>query len=255
MARMVAIPVFLITLAAASAAAIAVPDGRGASGAAGTPATTAPTAEAAKKPLRYEDHELFIETNATDGDAGLQQELDGEDWRSTKLRDKKGRALVDVRAKGKLRNFGLTELFFEAAEPSFDEFPFRKFKERFPEGKYTWKGRTVEGRKLVGSDRLSHLVPDGPVITFPTEGAQVDPGGFTITWEPVTTPAGVEIVRYIVIVDQETRSVELELDGSATSADIPGQVLEPGTELGGELLAKDKNGNQTITALPSFRTK
>jgi hypothetical protein len=255
MVRMLAIPAFLITLAAASAAAIAVPDGGGASGAAGKSATTAPTAEAAKKPLRYEDHELFIETNATDGDAGLQQELDGEDWRSTKLRDKKGRALVDVRAKGKLRNFGLTELFFEAAEPSFDEFPFRKFKKRFPEGKYTWRGQTVDGRKLVGSDRLSHLVPDGPVITFPTEGAQVDPDGFTITWEPVTTPAGVEIVRYIVIVDQETRSVELELDGSATSADIPGQVLEPGTELGGEVLAKDKNGNQTITALPSFRTK
>jgi hypothetical protein len=253
--RMVAIPAFLITLAAASAAAIAVPDGGGASGAAGTSATPAPTAEAAKKPLRYEDHELFIETNATDGDAGLQQELDGEDWRSTKLRDKKGRAIVDVRARGKLRNFGLTELFFEAAEPSFDEFPFRKFKKRFPEGKYTWRGQTVEGRKLVGSDRLSHLVPDGPVITFPTEGAEVDPDGFTITWEPVTTPAGVEIVRYIVIVDQETRSVELELDGSATSADIPGQVLESGTELGGEVLAKDRNGNQTITALPSFRTK
>jgi hypothetical protein len=252
---MVSIPAFLITLAAASAAAIAVPDGRGASGAAGTSATTAPTAEAAKKPLRYEDHELFIETNATDGDAGLQQELDGEDWRSTKFRDKKGRALVDVRARGKLRNLGLTELFFEAAEPSFDEFPFKKFKERFPEGKYTWQGKTVEGRKLVGSDRLSHLVPDGPVITFPMEGAQVDPDGFTITWEPVTTPAGVEIVRYIVIVDQETRSVELELDGNATSADIPGQVLEPGTELGGEVLAKDRNGNQTITALPSFRTK
>jgi hypothetical protein len=255
MARTVAITAFLITLAAASAAAIAVPDGGGASGAAGMSATTAPTAEAAKKPLRYEDHELFIETNATDGDAGLQQELDGEDWKSTKLRDKKGRALVDVRARGKLRNFGLTELFFEAAEPSFDEFPFRKFKKRFPEGKYTWQGKTVEGRELVGSDRLSHLVPDGPVITFPTEGAQVDPDGFTITWEPVTTPAGVEIVRYIVIVDQEARSVELELDGSATSADIPGQVLEPGTELGGEVLAKDKNGNQTITALPSFRTK
>ena len=256
MARMVAIPVFLITLAAASAGAIAVTGGGGASEAAGTAATLKPTAQAAhEKPLTFEDHELFIETNATDGDAGLQQELDGEDWRSTKLRDKKGRALVDVRAKGKLRNFGLTELFFEAAEPSFDEFPFRKFKERFPEGKYTWQGKTVEGRRLVGSDRLSHLVPDGPVITFPTEAAEVDPDGFTITWEPVTTPAGVEIVRYIVIVDQETRSVELELDGSATSADIPGQVLESGTELGGEVLAKDRNGNQTITALPSFRTK
>jgi hypothetical protein len=255
MARMVASAAFLITLAAASASAIATRGG-GASRTAGTATTPEPTAQAAKKkPLRYEDHELFIETNATDGDAGLQQELDGEDWRWTKLRDTKGRALVNVRARGRLRNFGLTELFFEAAEPSFDEFPFRKFKKRFPEGKYTWRGRTVEGRKLVGSDRLSHVVPDGPVITFPTQGAQVDPDGFTITWEPVTTPAGVEIVRYIVIVDQGSRSVELELDGSATSADVPGQVLEPGAEVGGEVLAKDRNGNQTITALPRFRTK
>jgi hypothetical protein len=255
MARMVAIPAFLITLAAASAAAITVPDSSGANKAAGTAATTAPTAEAAKKPLRYEDHELFIETNATDGDAGLQQDLDGEDWRRTQLRDSKGKALVDVKAKGRLRDFGLTELFFEASEPSFTEFPFRKFKKRFPEGKYTWKGRTVEGRKLVGSDRLTHVVPAGPVITFPTEGAQVEPSGFTITWEPVTSPAGVEIVRYIVIVDQESRSVEFELDGSATSVDIPGQILEPGTEIGGEVLAKEKSGNQTITALPTFRTK
>jgi hypothetical protein len=255
MARMIAGPLFLITVAAASAAAIATPSGSGASEAASAAATTGPTAEAAKKPLRYEDHELFIETNATDGDAGLQQELDGEDWRRTTLRDSKGRALVDVKAKGRLHDFGLTELFFEAAEPSFDEFPFSRFKKRFPEGRYTWKGQTVEGRKLVGSDRLSHLVPEGPVITFPTEGAQVDPNGFTITWEPVTSPAGVEIVRYIVIVDQESRSVEFELDGSATSADIPAQVLEPGTEIGGEVLAKDKNGNQTITALPTFRTK
>jgi hypothetical protein len=160
-----------------------------------------------------------------------------------------------VRARGRLRNFALTELFFEPAEPAFDEFPFRRFKKRFPEGKYTWSGRTVVGRKLVGSDRLSHVVPDGPVITFPTPGAQVDPDGFTITWEPVTTPAGVEIVRYIVIVDQGSRSVELELDDSATSADVPGQVLEPGAEVGGEVLAKDRNGNQTITALPRFRTK
>jgi hypothetical protein len=264
MARMVAVPAFLITLAAASAAAIALPSGGGASTVAGTAATPGPAAEAAKKPKRYEDHELFIETNATDGDAGLQQDLDGEDWRRTKLRDTNGRALVDVKAKGKLRNFGLTELFFEASEPSFDEFPFGKFKRRFPEGKYTWRGRTVEGRKLAGADRLTHDVPAGPVITSPTEGALVDPNGFTITWEPVTGPfqsatgsqtGGIEIVRYIVIVDQGSRSVEFELDGDATSVDIPAQVLEPGQEIGGEILAKEKSGNQTITALPTFRTR
>jgi len=39
-----------------------------------------------------------------------------------------------------------------------------------------------------------------------------------------------------------------------TSVTIPGEFLEPGTATGGELLARDESGNQTITALPSFRT-
>ena len=39
-----------------------------------------------------------------------------------------------------------------------------------------------------------------------------------------------------------------------TSVSIPGEFLEPGTETGGEILARDKSGNQTITALPSFST-
>jgi hypothetical protein len=56
MARMVAVPAFLITLATASAAAIAVQSGGGESEAAGTAATPGPNAEAAKKPKRYEDH-------------------------------------------------------------------------------------------------------------------------------------------------------------------------------------------------------
>jgi hypothetical protein len=38
------------------------------------------------------------------------------------------------------------------------------------------------------------------------------------------------------------------------SVSIPGEFLEPGTETGGEILARDQSGNQTITALPSFST-
>jgi hypothetical protein len=256
MARIVAIPAFLITLAAASAGAIAVTGGGGASDAAGKVATPERPGQAAKrKPLPYEDHDLFIETNATDGDAGLQQFLDGEDWRRTKLRDPKGRALTDVKANGRLRDFGLTELFFEAAEPSFDEFPFRKFKKRFPEGKYTWRGRTVEGRRLIGSDRLSHVIPAGPVINSPTEGEQVNQQNFKVSWKPVTEPAGVEIVSYEVIVGQGDRELDMHLPPEVTSVSIPPEFLSPGTEGGGEVLAREKSGNQTITAMPSFTTK
>jgi hypothetical protein len=46
-----------------------------------------------------------------------------------------------------------------------------------------------------------------------------------------------------------------DLPPDATSATIPGAFLEPGTKTGGELLARERSGNQTITAFPAFRTK
>ena len=71
-------------------------------------------------------------------------------------------------------------------------------------------------------------MPAGPNVTFPTEGAQVDSNGFAVTWEPVTTPAGVDIVTYQVIVIQGGRELSMYLPPTATSATIPGEFLEPG---------------------------
>ena len=237
----------LLTSAAVSAGAVAASGGGG----------EGPSAEAAKrKPLMFEQHDLYIEYNATDGDAGLQLATDAEDWKRFKLLDTKGKLLIDVHARGRLRRpFGLSELFLEASEPPFRKVPFRTFKKRFPEGRYRFRGVASNGRRLVGSDRLSFVVPAVPNVTFPTKGALVDPDGFKVTWEPVTRPAGVKIVTYQVIVNQGGRELSMYLPPSATSATIPGEFLEPGTKTGGEVLAREKSGNQTITALPSFRTK
>jgi hypothetical protein len=246
MTRKLPAAVLAVILTAAAASAIA-----GASGGGGAERQAA---AAQRQPLRYELRDLFIETNATDRDAGLQLRLDGEDWLGLSVRDPRGRLLVDVEARGRLRRYGLTELFFEAAEPSFDESPFRVFRRRFPEGRYSFRGRTVEGRRLAGSDRLSHTVPAGPDVTFPTSGARVDPNGFIVTWRPVTRPAGVDIVRYIVIVTQRSRELSMDLGSGATSASIPSEFLEPGTETEVEVLARERSGNQTITAV-EFRTR
>jgi hypothetical protein len=248
MRRRLGAVVLPLTLAAVSAGAVAASGGGGPS---------EPAAEAAtSKPLPFEQHELYIEYNATDGDAGLQLAADAEDWKRFELLDTDGKLLIGVNAKGRLRRpFGLSELFLEASEPPFTKVPFRTFRKRFPRGRYRFRGVASNGRRLVGSDRLSFVVPAAPKVTFPTRGAQVDPGGFTVTWEPVTRPAGVKIVSYQVIVNQGSRELSMYLPPSATSATIPGEFLEPGTKTGGEVLAREKSGNQTITALPSFRTK
>jgi hypothetical protein len=242
MARRLGVVVFVIALTATVGAAIAATNG----------GSTERTGDAAaKKPLPFEEHNLYIETNDTDKDAGLQLFLDGEDWRHFKLLDTNGDTMVDLNTRGKVRRVGLTELFFEASEPSFDELPFSKFKKRFPEGKYRFRGETVEGRKMVGADRLSHLIPDGPNLTFPTKDSALDPDGFVVAWDPVMKPRGVDIVTYQVIVEQGKREFSMYLPGDATSGTIPGEFLEPDTKTAGEVLARDKSGNQTITQFPA----
>jgi hypothetical protein len=107
----------------------------------------------------------------------------------------------------------------------------------------------------VGSDQLSHLVPAGPKVASPTKGAKVEPTGFRVSWEPVTSPAGVKIVSYQVIVNQGDRELSMYLRPEVTSVTIPAEFLQPGTETSGEVLAREHSGNQTITEFPPCRTR
>lgn len=241
MARRFGVVVLVIALTATVGAAVAATSGGGSSGG----------KAAAKKPLEFEAHDLYIETNDTAKDAGLQLFADGEEWKHFKLLDTNGDTMINLNTKGKVRKVGLSELFLEASEPSFDEVPLSKFKKQFPEGKYRFRGETPSGRKMVGSDSLSHLIPDGPNLTFPAKDSTLDPDGFVVTWDPVTTPAGVDIVTYQVIVEQGKREFSMYLPGDATSGTIPGEFLEPDTKTLGEVLARDKSGNQTITEFPA----
>ena len=230
----------LLTLAAAAAGAIAATGGGA-------------TESAKKKPIPYEINDLFIETNATDGDIGLQLLADVDEWDKFTLRDPKGHKLMmKAQTKGRLSGWGLTELFWETTEPEFSEVPLSKFKKRFPAGKYRFRGRSVDGRKIVGSDTLTHVIPDGPVVTSPTKDEQVSASSLKVSWEPVTMPAGVEIASYQVIVIQEpVERVTLNLDAGVTSVDIPPEALTPGApETKVEVLAREKSGNQTITEVP-----
>src|SRR3990170_8956343 len=96
------------------------------------------------KAIRLEDATIIVELNDTDDDAGIQVFLDGEPWRSMTVSRPGGRKILDVHATGRLKNFGLTELFSESHEPELTELPLNEFKQRFPEGKYTFVGRTTE---------------------------------------------------------------------------------------------------------------
>lgn len=201
--------------------------------------------------IEIEDVEIFIEINATDGDAGLQLILDAEDWRKIQVRDPEGKKVLDFKAQGSVGSQGITELALESAEPSFAEQPLEEFLELFPEGDYLLWGLTVENDVLVGEATLTHDLPDAPVLISPTDGADdVDPLNTLIQWALVADPPGSSIVGYQVIVEREEPSLRVfsvDLGPAATSVTVPSEFMEAGGEYKYEVLAIEESGNRTIS--------
>jgi hypothetical protein len=200
---------------------------------------------------------MIIEVNATDGDAGFQIFADAEPWKEFEVFRPDGRRMVHIVGENEVRDWGLTELFSESNEPPFEESPLEEFLARFPAGKYKFRGKTIDGKTLVGSARFSHNIPNGPVIVAPKKGKKIDRDEVTIRWRRGPQPKGIDIVQYQVILSggSEDREISIFMDGSAREVDIPEQFLEPHAEYEGEVLAIDASGNQTITHIPTFQTK
>jgi hypothetical protein len=141
-------------------------------------------------------------------------EVDGD------LRAERTHAPRDRRRRA-AEELGLTELFSESHEPPFTEVPLEEFKRRFPEGRYSFAGTTVEGDELVGRARLSHDIPDGPEITSPADGEKVSRRGVVAKWDGPPEPPGIDIVGYRVIATREDPLRVYSVDVPASAREVP----------------------------------
>jgi hypothetical protein len=112
--------------------------------------------------LEFDEAQLYFELNHTDGDLGIHGLIDGEAWKSLEIEGPGEKQLMNVWIRNNLRQQGMTEIFFESDEPSFDELPPAQFFKRFPEGIYEIEGVTLEGDELEAELRLSHAMPAPP---------------------------------------------------------------------------------------------
>jgi hypothetical protein len=190
---------------------------------------------------------IYWEYNDSANDLGVHVSLDGEDWKKLKITKPDGKKIFEVEGSGPYHDLGMTELFFEGAEPSLNEFPLADLLALFPEGVYEMEGLTVDGEEIEGEALFSHAIPDGPDVS-----SQIGANDFLrILWTSVTSPPPgfpakpIQIVGYQVIVE----SFQLTLPSSATSVTVPPEfvaALSPG-EHAFEVLAIDVSGNQTLT--------
>jgi Fibronectin type III domain len=225
---------------------------------------TAPaTAQDSARPVvQLRDARLKFEINATDEDGGIQVFIDADAWTEMSIFNPQGRRLFVSTTRGSIREQGGTELFLESAEPPFTQLPIEELLQRFPEGEYRFRGRGLNGERLVGSWQLTHNLPDGPMLISPIDGAGLqDPEQTTLTWEGVEPPNGSPIIGYQVIVVQGDTGIpalpkivlDVMMPPTTTSMEIPSGHLRPDTQYEWEVLAIEESGNQTISS-SSFTT-
>jgi len=211
----------------------------------------------ARRTISFSQAQVRIEVNATDGDSGFHVLLDAEGWKFVKIYDPNWRLIFEVEGGGSVRKTGLTELAFESAEPGFDELPLDEFLERFPAGEYRFIGETLAGEVLSSKATLTHALPEGPVLLSPAEDSVQDPNNTVVAWQQVADPPGSRIVRYEVIVEDESsrpkRTFSATLPATVTSITIPSAFLVPGNNYKYEVLAIEQGGNQTLSEA-AFRT-
>jgi hypothetical protein len=220
--------------------------------------------------IPLDEAELFFELNDTDGDLGIHALIDGEAWKRLKIEDPRERKMLDIKVKGRLRRQGLTEIFFESAEPTFDELEPEDFSRRFPAGIYEIEGITLEGEELESEVELTHVMPAPPAPTVNGEPMAVqcdeEKLGFdasevsapvTIAWPAVTishpdlgVDGPVSIHNYEVVLEVETEEgftsvFSVVLPPDATSFTVPAEFIALSDEFKYEVLAREESFNQT----------
>jgi hypothetical protein len=235
-----------------------------------------------KNEIPFAEAFIFFELNDTDGDLGIHGKIDGDAWKQLKIETPDDRQLLNARIQGKLKKQGLTEFFFESAEPTFDELNPKDFFARFPEGNYEVEGLTLDGKELESETVVTHTMPAPPLPLVNGESAarQCDDeepgfdatklmnGPVTISWAPVTMshpdplgggaavqpPVPVFIVNYEVVVETTIALANGEefdskfsviLPPDTTKMTVPEEFLKLGTEFKYEVLAREESYNQT----------
>jgi len=233
--------------------------------------------------LELDESFVYIELNAFDKDLGFHSKIDGDAWKRMTYENDKGRRILDIRTRGGLRRQGLTELFFESAEPTFDQVSIARFLARFPEGEYEMEGRTIKRKEIEGEHDFSHTMAAPAIPTLTDEDnepwdCEESEGEVTLTWDHVTTAysnpvddrdgllgggaaltGNDQVVLYKLVVERADNDEAVPpqpllvysfdivppLGGGVVSWTVPEEITELEGELKWEIVVRTGSHNQT----------
>jgi len=210
---------------------------------------------------QFSEAEIFFELNHTDGDLGIHASIDGEPWTDLEIQGPGGIRLLNVVSRSRLATQGMTQLFFESADPDFEELRPADFFRRFREGRYNIDARAQEGGRIQGSATLSHVLAAPPANIrlngvaaarscddpLPTVLAPV-----MIDWDPVTQShpdlgkrGPITVRLYQLFVERDGVKLSLDLPPSVTAFEVPRGVTDLGRDFKFEIIARTTTGNNT----------
>ena len=206
-------------------------------------AVTGAVGNVAAKPTatEFEEAAIAVERNDTDGDTEVVIDLTAGDegLRTLHMRTPDGRWIAHVISHPSSE--GMREFHFESPEPAGD-----RILASYPEGTYTFHGRSTSGERFLSAADLSHELPAAPTIINPVQGEVVGADALTIQWSAVSG-----IVEYIVEFENESvdpeQTLTVNLPASTTSFDVPEALLVPGADYQVGVAAVGDNGNITVT--------
>jgi len=232
----------------------------------------------------FKQTNIHFETNASACDMGIQMSFDTDGVTRGEVENPYEQVVFRFGAvQGLEETFDITETFQERVEPPIKDLQIALGCEpregsiwladllaAWPAGWYEFDGES-KGVEFEGRAKLTHKIPAGPEIVAPADGAVVaHDANLLIRWNKVTGPllpylGPVEIVGYHVVVVDITQpelapgktktSFNADLARAETSFLVPKQFLEPNRIYEFEVLATEKNGNQTITEGGIFCTR
>lgn len=245
--------------------------------------SSAPTSWADDDEIPFAEAHLFFELNNTDGDLGIHAKIDGDPWKKLQIEGPDERKLLNIRVKSRLRRQGLTEIFFESAEPTFDELDPLDFFARFPAGEYEIEGKTLDGVEMESETELTHAMPAPAAVRvngmpMAVQCDDEEPGydatdasgsdGVLISWDAVThshpdaagagagvqPPVPVTIHNYEVVVEADTELpsgeeftavMHMVLPATVRAVAVPEELLALTDTFKYEVLAREASYNQT----------
>lgn len=215
--------------------------------------------------IELSEAELFFELNDTDGDLGIHASIDGGPYSVLEIENPQENTILRVTALGRLARQGLTQLFLESAEPSFDELAPEVFFGRFPEGAYEISAMTRMGEEFETIVELSQVLA-APADNITVNGIPAAENcdavplplvsnPIIIDWDPVTEShpeigktGPVEIVRYQFFVERGDLKFSADLPPTATKFRVPPQFIALGDKnepFKFEIIARTSDLNNT----------